>query len=115
MFKTSEFVTHRNTDIHDDISGIADPLMTKFPKTTAESITNHAKLRYDEIRVGNKGSCLNYNLILICHNANCYYQHTNATTTPERIKVVKENLHPTISSYIKKGVGPKKRRQATKA
>ena len=71
LFKTAEFVPHKNTDIHDDISEIADPLMTKSPNTTSEAIMNHSNLQYDEIRVGNKGACLNYNLIGICRNTKC--------------------------------------------
>ena len=71
LFKPEYFVLHRNTYIHDDISGIIDPWMTESPNTTAEAIMDHANLQYDEIRVVNKGVCLNYNLLGICNDANC--------------------------------------------
>ena len=59
----ADFLPYRNTDIREDISGISDPLMTEFSKTTVEAFMNHANFQYDEIRVGNKGACLNYTLL----------------------------------------------------
>ena len=54
FFKPAEFVPHRNIYIHDGISVIANPLMNKSPKTTSESLMNHANLMHDDIRVGKK-------------------------------------------------------------
>ena len=105
FFKPAEFLPHINSYIHDDISGIVDPLMTEFPNTTEEAIMNRSNFQYDDIRVGNKGAHLNYNLVGIYNDYNCYYQHTKAKPTPERIKVVKWKLEPAISSYIKEEAG----------
>jgi hypothetical protein len=33
----------------------------------------HGDLRYDGIRIGNKGACLNYNLLGICKDQTCPY------------------------------------------
>ena len=79
--------------------------MAEFLQTTSEALMNHANLRVDEIRVGNKGACLNYNLLDICNEANCSYRHTKANTTAERIKAVKAKLEPAITSYVKEGGG----------
>jgi hypothetical protein len=89
--------------------------MVKFPKVTAEALMSHSNLKYKDIQVGNKGACLNFNLLLgICNDPNCSYRHTKANPTKERIKVVRNKLEPAIQAYIAKG-GPsgKKRKRAT--
>ena len=113
LFKPEEVVPHRNTDIHEDISGIADSTMTEFLQTTSESLMNHANLRCDEIRVRGEGACLNYNLLDICNEAKCSYRHTRANSTAEIIKAVKAKLEPAIASYAKEGGGTKRRKWAT--
>ena len=65
--------------------------------------------------MGNKGACLNYNLMGICSDANCSYQHTKENLTAERINAIKSKLDPVIASYVKAGGGTKKRKRATKA
>ena len=40
--------------------------MTKLPKAMVQSLTSHANLEYEDIRVVNNGACLNYNLLGIC-------------------------------------------------
>ena len=76
---------------------------------------NHSNLRYDEKRVGNKGVCLNYNILGICNEENCSYQHTKSNPTAEIINGVKAKLEPAIASYIKEGGGTKKRKRSTKS
>ena len=70
MFNPGEFVTHINTEIHEDTSGITDPLMTEFPKKTEKDLMNHANLQYNERSMVIKGACLNYNILGICNEAN---------------------------------------------
>ena len=101
LFKLEDFVPHRNTYIYDDSSGIADQLMKEFPKTTEKPLMNHVNLRYDKIKEGNKGACLDYNLIGICNDANCSYQHTKTNPTAERINAVKAKLYTAIASHVK--------------
>ena len=76
---------------------------------------NYSNLWYDEIRVGNKGECLNYNLLGVWNDANCSYQHTKANPAAESIKVVKAKIETSIASYVKEGGGSKKQKRATKA
>ena len=76
---------------------------------------NYSNLWYDEIRVGNKGGFLNYNLLGVWNDANCSYQHTEANPASERIKVVKAELDTSITSYVKEGGVSKKQKRATKA
>jgi hypothetical protein len=63
MFKPADWVAPTNPSVSDDISVLTMPLMQKFPKATADVLMAHADLRYDDIWVGNKGACLNYNLL----------------------------------------------------
>ena len=72
--------------------------MTEFLQTTAEPLMNHANLRCNEIRVREKGACLNYNLLDICNEANCSYRHTKSNPTAEIIKAVKAKIEPAIAS-----------------
>ena len=85
---------HWKVVLPNDISVFADLLMIKFPKATVESLMSHANLRYEEISVdiGNKGYCLNFNLLGICSDPNCPYRHMKANLTDERIKAVKIKL-----------------------
>jgi hypothetical protein len=85
--------------------------MAKFPKATAEALMSHANLKYEDIRVGNKGACLNFNLLGICKDPNCSYRHTKANPTDERIKVVREKLEPAIQAFIAEGGPSAKKRK----
>jgi hypothetical protein len=87
--------------------------MDKFPTATAEALMSHTNLRYEDIRVGNKGACLNFNLLGICSNPNCSYRHTQAKPTDERIKAVKDKLAPAIQAYILEGGPSQKKRKRT--
>ena len=111
LFKPADYVPHKNNAVPDDISMLTDPLMAKFPKATAEALMSHANLKYDDIRVGNKGACLNFNLLGICNDPNCSYRHTQAKPTDERIKVVHGKLEPAIQSYIAEGGPSAKKRK----
>ena len=76
IFKLTLYVPHRNTEAPYDISVFTNSLMEKFLKSTVESLMSHANLKYGDIRVGNKGACLNFNLLRICSDTNCSYRHT---------------------------------------
>ena len=86
IFEPTDYVPHRNTEVPYDISFLTDLLMEIFPKATEESLMSHANLRYADIRVGNKGACLNFNLLGICSDPNCSYRHTKANASSKRIK-----------------------------
>jgi hypothetical protein len=103
LFKPAEFVAPKNASVPDDISAITMPLMDKFPQATANALMAHGSLNFEDIRVGNKGACLNYNLLGICSDPKCSYRHSRAKPTPERIKQVVEALKPTIQSYLASG------------
>jgi hypothetical protein len=59
LFRPAEYVSHKNSSISDDISAITTPLVERFPHATTEALITHGNLRYDDIRIGNKGACLN--------------------------------------------------------
>jgi hypothetical protein len=116
MFKPADWVAQTNPSIPDDISALTMPLMKKFPKATADALMAHADLRYDDIRVGNKGACLNFNLLGACTDKNCTYRHSRANPTAERAKFVADKLKPAIETFIAAGAptGPnRKRKRAT--
>ena len=73
LFKPAEFVAPKNASVPDDISAITMPLMDKFPKVTANALMLHGSLNFEDIRIGNKGACLNYNLLGACTDAKCSY------------------------------------------
>jgi hypothetical protein len=111
MFPPADYVPHRNKDVPDNISLLTTPLIDKFPNAMAEDLMSHAKLKYKNIQVGNKGACLNFNLLRVCNDESCSYPHTLARSTDKRIKAVKNKLQPAIQSYITEGSNAKKRKR----
>jgi hypothetical protein len=100
MFRPAEYIAAENTDIPDDISSITGPLLDKFPKTTAEQIMSSGALKYDDLRVGQRGACLNQNLLGRCSNPKCTYIHGIARPTAERAKEVAAKLGPAVTSLM---------------
>ena len=112
LFRPADYVPHRNAEVPDDISLLTSPLMDKFPKTTAEALMSHSSLRYEDIRAGNKGAYLNFNLLGICNDPSCSFRHTHENPTDDRIKAVRSKLEPAIQAYIVDGGRtPKKRKR----
>jgi hypothetical protein len=113
IFRPADWVTPTNPDVADDISALTMPLLEKFPHATAEALMAHSNLRYNNIRIGNKGACLNYNLLGICKDRKCSYPHSKAQPTPERIKTVTDKLKPALDSFISAGApaNPNKKRK----
>jgi hypothetical protein len=111
IFKPADFVVPKNSKVPDDISAVTMPLMDKFPKVTASALMNHGQLKYDDIRVGNNGACLNYNLLGVCHDPKCSYRHSQARPTAERTKLVAEALRPAVQSYLASGGTDTKKRK----
>jgi hypothetical protein len=103
LFKPADFVSPKNTSVPDDISAITMPLVQKHPQITANTLMSHGSLTFEDIRVGNKGACLNYNLLGICSDPKCSYRHSRAKPTPERIKAVVDILRPAVQSYLTSG------------
>jgi hypothetical protein len=104
LFCPAKWATQKNTSGSDDISAVTMPLIDKFPNaTTTKALMAHSNLRYDEIRVGNKGVCLNYNLFGVCRDKSCSYRHTKAKPTQERINAVANKLKPAIQSFMVAG------------
>ena len=86
--------------------------MSKFPKGLTDALMTHSSLKYEDIRVGNKGACLNFNLLGICSNEKCTYRNTHARPSEDRIKAVKNKLKPAIQAFISEGgLATKKRKQ----
>ena len=79
------------------------PMLQKFPNATTEALMAHGDLRYDDIRIGNKGACLNYNLLGVCKDRSCSYRHSRAQPTPERVKTVVEKLTPAVKQFMDAG------------
>jgi hypothetical protein len=111
LFKPADFVLQKNTSVPDDISAITMPLMQKHPQITANALMAHGALTFEDIRVGNKGACLNYNLLGICSDPKCSYRHARAKPTPERIKAVVDVLRPGVQSYLTSGGQAERKRK----
>jgi hypothetical protein len=115
IFKPADFVAPKNSSVPDDISAITGPLMEQFPNATTGSLMSHGQLNFEDIRVGNKGACLNYNLLGVCSDPKCSYRHARAKPTTERIRTVVNMLKPAVEAYIASGgatTGTSKRKRA---
>jgi hypothetical protein len=112
MFRPADWVVPQNASIPDDVSAITLPLLDTFPKATMNDIMSHGSLKYEDIRVGNKGACLNFNLLGVCNNKSCTYQHSKANPTDERVKAVTKKLGPAIQGFISEGGHSTKRRKS---
>jgi hypothetical protein len=88
LFRPAQYVTQRDANVVDDISAVTMPLIEKFPNATAQELMAHGDLRYKDIRVSNKGACLNYNLLGMCSDQACTYRHTKAKPMQERVQSV---------------------------
>jgi hypothetical protein len=62
-------------------------------------------LKYDDLRVGQRGACLNQNLLGRCSNPKCTYIHGVARPTAERAKEVAAKLGPAVTSLMTARVG----------
>jgi hypothetical protein len=115
LFKPADFVAPKNTSVPDDISAITMPLLEQFPNVTTTALMSHGQLGFEDIRVGNKGACLNYNLLGICSDPKCSYRHSRAKPTAERIKAVVSSLGPAVQAYLTTGgvAASTKRKRAT--
>jgi hypothetical protein len=90
----------KNATLSDDISVLTTPMMPKFPNATADTLMAHSDLHYEDIRVGNKGAYLNYNLLGQCPNKGCTYRHSKAKPNNKQSKSVAEKLGPAIASFM---------------
>jgi hypothetical protein len=100
IFRPAEYIAAENTHIPDDISTITGPLLEKYPAATAEQIMSHGALKYDDLRVGQRGACLNQNLLGRCSNPKCTYIHDAAMPTTQRAKEVAAKLRPAVASFM---------------
>ena len=117
IFRPADFVSPKNATVPNDISAITGPLMNKFPNMTTGALMSHGQLTFEDIRVGNKGACLNYNLLGVCTDQKCSYRHARAKPTAERVRSVVNMLKPAVEAYIASGGAPagasKRKRAAT--
>jgi hypothetical protein len=111
LFKEAPHVPVTNRDVPDEISTITMPLLEKFPKATMASLMSNSDLKYEDIRVGNKGACLNLNLLGVCSEPGCQYRHTKSKPTAERVKAVTEKLGPAVEKYLSDGGSGGKRKR----
>lgn len=100
MFRPASHIPQINGNIPDEISTLTNPLLEKYPKVTMAAVMSFADLKYEDIRVGNKGACLNLNLLGICHDSGCQYRHTQGKPTAERIAAVSRKLGPAIDKFM---------------
>jgi hypothetical protein len=95
LFKPANFVAAENTSVPNNISAITMSLVQKYPKIRANALMSHSLLTYEDGRIGNKGACLNYNLLGLCSDPKCNYRHARAKPTPDGIK-------PSSTSYVRR-------------
>jgi hypothetical protein len=73
----------------------------------------HANIRYNNIWVGNKGACLNYNLLGACANKSCTYRHLKAKASEDWVLSVAGKLKPAMDSFMaaRAPTGPGRKRK----
>jgi hypothetical protein len=103
IFRPAKYVSHKNSSITDEISVVTTRLVKKFLNVTTEALMAHVDLQYNDIRIQNKGTCLNYNHFGICKDKACSYRHARAKPTADRIKAVADKPKPTIQSFMVAG------------
>jgi hypothetical protein len=97
-----------NLHILDDISTVTGTLLDKHPSVTPEQIMSFGSLKYEDLRAGQHGACLNQNLLGQCDNSSCTYIHEAAKPTVQRAKEAKEaaaKLGPSIEGFMKARAG----------
>jgi hypothetical protein len=76
-------------------------------------------LKYEDLRVGQRGACLNQNLLGKCTNQKCSYIHGPTRPTAQRAKEVAAKLGPAVASLMTaradKNGAKRKRRPGTAA
>jgi hypothetical protein len=101
MFRLADFIASKNMDIPDNISTLTGSLLHKYPSVTAKQIMSSGTLKYDNLRVGQRGACLNQNLLGRCSNPKCMYIHASTKPMVQRAKEVAAKLGPAINGFMK--------------
>jgi hypothetical protein len=97
-----DHVPMTNDSVADDISAITGPLTEKFPDATVgELLRGGAKFK--DLRMGKRGTCMNYNLLGVCSEPDCRYQHNKSKPAPEKAEIIAEKLRPVVDDLISAG------------
>jgi hypothetical protein len=112
MFRPASHIP-QTQNIPDEISTITSPLLVKYPKVNMSEVMAFSDLKYEDIRVGNKGACLNLNLLGVCHDSGCQYRHTQGKPTAGRIAAVSQKLGPAIDKFMADDAPTGKRKRSS--
>ena len=92
ILKLTDYVPHQNTEVPDDISILTDPLIENFTNAMSGSPIGHTDLRYADITREKKVASLNFNLLMIYSDPNCYCRHTKENPSENSFKIVKTKI-----------------------
>jgi len=96
--------TGRNPEYSPQFCQALKPLVDKYPLTTMNEImaSVHPMLKYELVRPGKRGECINFTILGGCYNAKCTYRHLPAHATEKRTTEILDSLAPCISAYMGK-------------
>jgi hypothetical protein len=101
------FVPATNNCVPDDISAITGPFMDKFPDGTVGDLL-HGGAKFEDLRMGKKRTCMNYNLLGICADPTCRYQHNKSKPAADKAKSIAAKLKPVVEDLLASGTKRKR-------
>jgi hypothetical protein len=96
------FVPMTNDSVPDNISAITGPFMEKFPDATVGDLL-WAGAKFEDLRMRKRGNCMNYNLLGICTDPSCRYQHNKANPAADKAKLIAGKLKPVVDDMLSTG------------
>jgi hypothetical protein len=97
-----DYVPVTNDSVPDDISAITGPLMEKFPDANVGDLLRGGA-KFEDLRMGKRGTCMNYNLLGVCSEPDCRYQHNKSKPAAAKAKSIAEKLRPVVDDLISGG------------
>ena len=99
------------TTVHPLIEKVTGPLKNAHPQVTIGALMSapDPPLKYSDLRIGTKGTCLEMNLFGVCRNNRCTYQHLEAKPTDSRAQAIANTVQRAAEAYEKKIAMKRKR------
>jgi hypothetical protein len=75
-----------------------------YPTLSVMDMVKKGGIKFEEVQIGNKGDCSNFNLLGKCRDPNCTYKHKPAKVGEERQVTVAKKIDQAMAKM--KGAGP---------
>ena len=90
--------------VHPLIEKVTQPLKKQYPQLSIGALMNavNPPVKYTDLKIGAKGTCLEMNLFGACRNTRCTYQHLEAKPTDARAQAIAATLQRAGEAYEQK-------------